>query len=218
MYHLGLRGSEHGGGSGGGGGGGRWRWGKGVSDTGRLSIRGIMLAIPGAELHLNHELMVPCHEKGGWVARQPRGAVTMRWRLISSEQRGDEIRWSAATRTKRGQTPWCTASEQHAISFVTSVFLGVWESVWWENSDAVKHYWVKWVQIIKYLLSGIILKLFFQVMKLNLCQIKMIFIKKFSVILGNPCCVQPHHFFSFSFWRRDTCLYYTICYCGVMKN
>lgn len=177
-----------------------------------------MLAIPGAELHLNHELMVPCHEEAGWVARQPRGTVTMRWRLISSEQRGNEIWWSAATRTKRGQMPWCTTSEQHAISFMTSVFFGVWESVWRENSDAVKRYRVKWVQIIKYLLSVIILNLFFQVMTLNLCQIKVIFIKKFSVIPGNPCCVQPHHFFSFSLWQRDTCLYYTICYCGVMKN
>lgn len=48
MYHSGLRGSEHGRGGGRGG----------VSDTGRLSI----LTIPGAELHLNHELMVSCHE------------------------------------------------------------------------------------------------------------------------------------------------------------
>lgn len=69
MYHLGLRGSEHGGGGGGG---------KGVSDTGRLSIHGIMLTIPGAELYLNHELMVPCHEEEGWVVRPPRGAVMMR--------------------------------------------------------------------------------------------------------------------------------------------
>ena len=69
MYHSGLRGSEHGrrGGRGG-----------GVSDTGRLSIRGIILSIPGAELHLNHELMVSCHEERGWARGAPRGAVMMR--------------------------------------------------------------------------------------------------------------------------------------------
>lgn len=47
----------------------------GVSDTGRLSIRGIILSIPGAELHLNYELMVSCHDERGWA---PRGAVMMR--------------------------------------------------------------------------------------------------------------------------------------------
>lgn len=150
--------------------------------------------------------------EGGWHGNP--GAPS-RWGEGLSLRSSAAMKY-AATRTKRGQMSWCTTSQQHAISFMTC-FLGVSESVWQENSDAVKHYWVKWVQIIKYLLS-VILKLFLQVTKLNVCYIKMIFIKKFSVILGNPFCAQPRHFFSFSFWQRDTCLYYTICYCGVMKN
>lgn len=68
MYHLGLRGSEH----------GRRGGMKGVSGTGRLSIHGIMLPAQGAELYLNHELMVPCHEERGWLVWLPRGPVMMR--------------------------------------------------------------------------------------------------------------------------------------------
>lgn len=47
-------------------------------DTGRLSIRGIILSIPGAELHLNHELMVSSHKEQGWEEGAPRGTVMMR--------------------------------------------------------------------------------------------------------------------------------------------
>ena len=51
---------------------------KGVSDTGRLSIHGIMLPAQGAELYLNHELMVSCHEERGWLVWLPGGPVMMR--------------------------------------------------------------------------------------------------------------------------------------------
>lgn len=57
MYHLGLRGSEV----------GRGGEQKGVSDTGRLSIHGIMLAAQGVEFYLYPELMVLCHEERGQV-------------------------------------------------------------------------------------------------------------------------------------------------------
>lgn len=44
-----------------------------MSDTGRLSIHGIILPAQGAELYLDHELMVPCHEEGEWLVWLRRG-------------------------------------------------------------------------------------------------------------------------------------------------